>query len=86
MLENNDSTADRLVYATADPGLLAYIELVCRDCEHAFEVVTSVAIKLNQKRCPKCGSEDIRQTFTSYLRNGPLSSPRCGTPVCATYG
>lgn len=86
MLENSHSTADRFVDDTADSGLLAYIELVCRDCEHAFEVVTSVAIKPNQKRCPKCGSEHIRQTFTSYLRNGPLSSSRCGTPVCTTYG
>jgi putative FmdB family regulatory protein len=65
---------------------MARIALVCKDCRHAFEVVTRVAIKPKQKRCPACSSENTRQTLTSYLRNGPLSNPTCGTPGCTTYG
>ena len=60
---------------------MAKIDLVCRDCKHAFEVVTrvtGVAIKERQKRCPQCGSGDIRQTLSSFLRNGPLSDAECG--------
>jgi len=61
---------------------MAEIDLVCRDCSHAFQIVTrvtSVGVKERQKRCPGCGSRNVRQTFASYLRNGPLSSPECGT-------
>lgn len=65
---------------------MAHIDLVCPDCQHTFEVVTRVAIKQKQKRCSKCGSERTRQTLASYLRNGPLSDPNCGTPGCTTYG
>jgi putative FmdB family regulatory protein len=59
---------------------MSTIDLQCRDCGHHFQVVTRSAIKSKQKRCPHCGSESIRQTLSSYLRNGPLSSPSCGAP------
>jgi putative FmdB family regulatory protein len=65
---------------------MAQIDLVCSECKHAFEVVTKGAIKGKQKRCPKCDSDSVRQTFASYLRNGPLSDPDCGSPRCTTYG
>jgi len=65
---------------------MAHIDLVCQDCQHSFEVLTRVAMKPKQKRCPKCGSDHIRQTFASYLRNGSLSDPDCGAPGCTTYG
>ncbi len=60
---------------------MATIDLVCRDCKHAFEVVTrvtGVAIKEQQKRCPECRSSNVRQTLSSFLRNGPLSDVECG--------
>ncbi len=57
---------------------MARIDLVCRDCGHAFRVVTRVAIREQQKRCPACVSRNVRQTLTSYLRNGALSHPDCG--------
>jgi uncharacterized paraquat-inducible protein A len=67
--------------------MMAQIDLVCSECKHCFQVVTQDAIKSKQKRCPRCESELVRQTFASYLRNGPLSSPDCGTPGCGTtYG
>ena len=59
---------------------MAHIDLSCRDCGHGFDVVTRVAIKEKQKRCPECGSANVRQTFASYLRNGSLSDPACGAP------
>ena len=65
---------------------MATIDLVCNECKHAFAVVTRVAIKPKQKRCPKCDSENVRQSFASWLRNGPLSSPGCGAPSRTTYG
>ena len=65
---------------------MARIDLVCQECQHAFEVVTRLAIKPQQKRCPQCRSGSVRQTLASYLRNGPLSHPNCGAPGCTTYG
>jgi len=57
---------------------MAEIDLVCNDCKHTFGVVTRGVIKDKQKRCPKCGSRDVRQTLTSFLRNGSLSAADCG--------
>lgn len=57
---------------------MAHFDLICKDCGKRFQLVTGGAIKKQQKRCAGCGSENIRQTFTSYLQNGPLSSPTCG--------
>jgi rRNA maturation endonuclease Nob1 len=63
------------------------LSLVCRKCKHAFELSTDYPIPEEMKRCPECGSESIRQTFTSYLRNGSMSDP--GTyedASCQSYG
>lgn len=59
---------------------MAQIDLVCRDCGHGFEVLTRVAIREKQKRCPECQSQNVRQTFSSFLRNGSLTDPSCGAP------
>jgi putative FmdB family regulatory protein len=59
---------------------MATIDLNCRECGHSFQVITRTAIKAKQKRCPECRSVNVRQSFASYLRNGPLSSPSCGAP------
>ena len=59
---------------------MAQVDLVCRDCDHAFEIVTRVALREKQKRCPECQSRNVRQTFASFLRNGPLSDASCGAP------
>ncbi len=65
---------------------MAQVDLVCRECKHVFELVTRVALKPKQKRCPECGSNAVRQTFASFLRNGPLSDPNCGGPTRTIYG
>jgi putative FmdB family regulatory protein len=59
---------------------MARIDVVCKDCGHKSFVVTRAALRDKQKRCPECGSTNVRQTFASYLQNGPLSSPACGAP------
>ena len=57
---------------------MATIKLVCRRCRSVSAISTSVAIRDEQKRCPECGSQQVRQTLGSFLSNGPLSSPTCG--------
>jgi putative FmdB family regulatory protein len=59
---------------------MARLDLVCRDCGHRFEVVTRAAIRGKQKRCPECGSMNVRQTIASFLRNGSLTDASCGAP------
>ena len=59
---------------------MAQIDLVCRDCGNSFEVVTRADIREKQKNCPACASQNVRQTFSSFLRNGSLADPSCGAP------
>ena len=66
---------------------MAIFDLSCKNCGHKYQLVTRGAIKTKQKRCPECDGADIKQSFGSYLRNGPLSDPNCGAPACNTsYG
>lgn len=65
---------------------MAVVDLRCRTCDNAFQLVTRGAVKDAQKKCPAYGSRDVRQTFGSYLRNGALSDPNCGAPVTTGYG
>ena len=50
---------------------MATFDLICKECGHAFTVTSRKAIREKQKRCPQCLSKAVRQTFASYLRNGP---------------
>jgi rRNA maturation endonuclease Nob1 len=54
------------------------MDLICSKCKHTFEVETENHLKDEQKNCPLCGSASVRQTFASYLRNGPLLDPKWG--------
>lgn len=58
---------------------MARIDLVCQKCEHAFKAVACIPVA-EQLRCPQCGSTNLHQTFASYMRNGPLTGPKCGEP------
>lgn len=64
---------------------MALYDFVCRECGHPFEVFSRGFIREEQKVCPKCESTDVRQKFTSFLRNGPASSS-CGAPVGSPFG
>lgn len=67
---------------------MARLDLRCRDCKHAFALVTRGVVAEKRKCCPECGSTNIRQTLGSYLENGPLSSPICGAqrPPSSGFG
>ncbi len=67
------------------------LSLVCKKCKHGFELSTDYPLaedaKQDVKRCPNCGSESIRQTFRSFLRNGPVLDPDTSdTGGCRAYG
>jgi len=66
---------------------MARMDLICSQCKHAFQVPVTNNLKNEEKQCPQCGSESVRQTFASYLRNGPLLDPKWGcTGERSTYG
>ena len=66
---------------------MARLDLVCSACNHTFQMVTKTLLKDDEKCCPECGSASVRQTFASYLRNGPLLDPRWGNrDGCRPYG
>lgn len=52
------------------------IDLNCYKCKHAYSVQTDSLLKDEEKYCPECGSDSVRQTFSSYMRNGPLVDPK----------
>ena len=55
-------------------------QIKCNDCRHEYTVKSPTALMGEDKHCPKCGSDAVRQTLKSYLRNGPLLDERwaCG--------
>ncbi|OFW58168.1 MAG: hypothetical protein A2133_00650 [Actinobacteria bacterium RBG_16_64_13] len=66
---------------------MAKLDLVCGACKHTFEVVTGNLLRDEEKNCPRCGSDSVRQTFASYLRNGPLLDPKWADRTnCSNFG
>lgn len=59
---------------------MARIDLACQECRHTFKAGACIPVA-EPLRCPQCGSVDVHQTFSSYMRNGPLSGPKCGEPT-----
>jgi putative FmdB family regulatory protein len=62
---------------------VASYDLVCQECGNAFEVFRQGFLRDDDKICPACGSTDVRQRFSSFLRNlggaGGCSAPS-GSP------
>jgi len=54
------------------------MDLVCSRCKHTFALEAQTNLNDEEKTCPECGSDRVRQTFASYLRNGPLLDPNWG--------
>jgi putative FmdB family regulatory protein len=68
---------------------MATYEFVCSDCENEYEVYVQGFLKEHDRACPKCGSENTRQKFTSFLRNlgaGGDSSGSCGPRGRSGFG
>jgi len=63
---------------------MASYDLVCEKCDHAFEVFRLGFLKDEDRVCPECGSEDVRQKFSSFLHNlgsaGAGCAPSGGSP------
>ena len=57
---------------------MAKLDLVCSTCKQSFQIQAETVLKDEEKNCPACGSASTRQTFASYLRNGPLLDPKWG--------
>ena len=58
--------------------------MVCNTCSHTFEVFRAGFLKDKDKVCSECKSTDVRQKFTSFLRNfgsGGSSSSNCGPRI-----
>lgn len=53
-------------------------DLVCSACGREFAVEADRPPTDDERRCPDCGSDRVRQTFASYVRNGPLLDPKWG--------
>ena len=62
---------------------MATYEMVCNTCSHNFEVFRAGFLKDTDKVCPECESAEVRQKFTSFLRNlgSSSSSSNCGPRI-----
>ncbi len=70
---------------------MSQYDFTCHECEAAFEVFSTGFIKAEQKQCPECGSTDVRQKFTSFLRGASSSSGfvpagGCAAPAGSGFG
>ncbi|NLE10898.1 MAG: hypothetical protein GX630_05275 [Actinobacteria bacterium] len=54
------------------------MDLVCNKCKRSFALEAETLLRDQEKQCPECGSDSVRQTFKSYFRNGPLLDPKWG--------
>ena len=48
---------------------MASYDLICEKCDHLFEVYRQGFLKDEDRVCPECGSTDVRQKFSSFLKN-----------------
>ena len=58
--------------------------MVCNTCDNTFEIFRTGFLKDEDKACPECKSTEVRQKFTSFLRNlgsGSTSSSSCGPRI-----
>lgn len=60
---------------------MALYDFDCSDCGAEFEVFSTGFIKDEQKVCPTCGSQDVRQRFTSFLSSRSSSGGGCAAPA-----
>lgn len=72
---------------------MAQYDFICRSCDRPFEVFSVGFIRDEQKRCPRCGSLEVQQQYTSFLHNikaAPAPAPSCACAAapqgCACAG
>jgi putative FmdB family regulatory protein len=62
---------------------MASYDLICEKCDHEFEVFRQGFLKDEDRVCPACGSQDVRQKFSSFLHSlggGAGCAPASGSP------
>jgi putative FmdB family regulatory protein len=67
---------------------MATYDLVCEACGHDFEVFRQGFLKDEDRVCPQCDSTDVRQKFSSFLKNigGGSSGGGCAVPSGSPFG
>jgi putative FmdB family regulatory protein len=65
---------------------MATYELVCDACGHAFEVFHQGFLSDEDKVCPACGSTEVRQKFSSFLRNLGSIGDGCSPSADGGFG
>lgn len=60
---------------------MASYDLVCDACGHDFEVYRQGFLKDEDRTCPDCGSTEVRQKFSSFLKN--IGGSNSGGGGCA---
>ena len=66
---------------------MASYDLVCESCGHEFEVFRQGFLKDEDKLCPDCGGAQVRQKFSSFLKNvGGGSASGCAAPGGSPFG
>ena len=64
---------------------MATYDLVCEACGHDFEVFRQGFLSDEDHLCPECGSTQVHQKFTSFLKNiGGSASGGCYPPPRGT--
>lgn len=59
---------------------MATYEFVCQKCAKSFEINVPGFLKEQDKVCPACGSLEVRQRFSSFLKHvGGSCSPYRGS-------
>lgn len=65
---------------------MASYDLVCEKCDNEFEVFHQGFLKDEDRVCPECGSEDVRQKFSSFLRGLGGASSGCAPSGGSPFG
>lgn len=67
---------------------MASYDLVCESCGHAFEVYRQGFLRDEDRVCPECGSADVSQKFSSFLKNlgGSGTAGGCTSPAGSRFG
>jgi putative FmdB family regulatory protein len=50
---------------------MATYEFVCRECKAGFEVTCHMDEREAEAVCPRCGSKDVEQVYTSAFSSPP---------------
>lgn len=57
-------------------------DMVCAECQNAFEVYRQGELRDKDKACPQCGSTETRQTLASFLRTFGSGAGNSGCAPC----